>query len=237
MTEIMRRRRAILQYNNSEIPIPQGYIQDGLIFFLDGKQKLTSSSWEDIVSGKKFNLYNCVLNQNGGAVFDGTTSYGEYSGVIYITRPYTIELACSGFLSGKSVILSQSNTGTVDFLCRVYTDNGVDNVRIIHSAASGFTHYAQKTCQLYSNAAYIRSEYMPSLYADKQLRSGTKQYDFMEHSTVEGRTTLGCLNNENYDFKYQGTIYALRIYNRQLTADEIFNNQAIDESRYNITLI
>lgn len=229
MTEIMRRRRAILQYNNSEIPIPQGYIQDGLIFFLDGKQKLTSSSWEDIVSGKKFNLYNCALDQNGGVVFDGLTSYGEYQGAVsssYSTE--TIELATSGIINRTALFVQPQYTG----ISMVNESNSGKTMLIMLPPENRTQPNAPLGSKIISSWSPRSSNFLA--VADKVQTSSAGSTIFNPTSTAN-ITTIGSGNNANRTAKFTGTIYAIRIYNRKLTKDEMIQNQMTDITRYGIT--
>ena len=228
MTEIMRRRRAILQQNNSKIP--QGYIQDGLIFFLDGKQKLTSSSWEDIVSGKKFNLYNCTVGQNGGAVFDGLTSYGECQGPVSSDfSSETIEIVCSGIINNTALLVQPIDTG----ISMVNTLNSGKFLLIMQPNVNRFQPFAPIGSKIIST--YFHSPYNFIAVADKVRISGNGATLFNPVSEAN-ITTLGAGNNANRTAKFNGTIYAIRIYNRFLTQDEIMRNQTMDVTRYNITL-
>ena len=57
-------------------------------------------------------------------------------------------------------------------------------------------------------------------------------------NTTDNGTTIGLryygTNKQNI---FKGTIYAIRIYNRILTADEMKHNQRIDNERYGLGLV
>ena len=53
----------ILWEGIGDIPTAASYIQDGLVFQLDGIER-GDSGWTDLIGGKKFTLYNCTLNDN-----------------------------------------------------------------------------------------------------------------------------------------------------------------------------
>lgn len=68
----------ILWEGIEDIPPASAYIQDGLVFHLDGIER-GESGWTDLIGGKKFTLYNCTLNDDN-VEFNGTSSYGKDTG-------------------------------------------------------------------------------------------------------------------------------------------------------------
>jgi hypothetical protein len=56
------------------IPGADAYVQDGLVFQLDGIEKGgVDGVWKDLVGNKDFILFNCITNPNN-IEFNGTNS-------------------------------------------------------------------------------------------------------------------------------------------------------------------
>lgn len=67
------------------------YIQDGLVFQLDGMDKgNVEGVWKDLIQGREFTLNNCTLNSNN-VEFNGTDSYCMSSDTISY-ETYTLEV-------------------------------------------------------------------------------------------------------------------------------------------------
>ena len=57
------------------------YIQNGLVFHLDGADA-TETEWVDRIGGAVFELFNAAID-NGGVRFNGViSSYGRYLGIV-----------------------------------------------------------------------------------------------------------------------------------------------------------
>ena len=107
MTELARRRRALMAKTASGPVIPSGYVTNGLVFFLDALQGINGSTWTDIAGQKAFTLTDCV-NSGNGIVFNGTSSKGVYNGSISSDwNNETIEAAISSSVKTTKDILCQ----------------------------------------------------------------------------------------------------------------------------------
>lgn len=233
---LAERRRALMAQKSGLPPVPSGYVTNGLVFFLDGLQLANANNWTDIVGGKKFTLYNCsVANTDNGIVFDGTTSYGETNGTI--TNDFaneTIEVVASYFPNSSALLFSQPVV------------NGNVGIGVAFSNASGGGKVAvgighdgvRRTCRSATNVTTdqrskkVLGVNVSRLIIRKTNMTGTYETSWAGYET--GITTLGCRCNSTHTMKYTGTIYAVRIYNRILTAAEIEQNQGIDIVRYGI---
>ena len=199
---------------------PPDYIQDGLVFHLDGADA-TASQWVDRVGNIAFALTNTTLDGNGGVVFNGS-AYGNY--------PYTLDFPSSTHTI--EVVLNKTETFgglQVAFMINVsdkvafgfgsdgkfiVTKSGNSNSRATWYTDSGLATYSVTNSNAYKDCAH-----MPRRSSDTWfLRTGG--------------TFVGSRSADNAFFK--GTIYQIRIYNRALTQQEIIYNQTIDMQRYNI---
>ena len=238
MTELMRRRRALMGAGEQLPPVPSGYITDGLVFFLDGKQLVTATKWTDIVGGNAFNLIDCNLTVNG-VVFNGTSSHGEHNG--FITTDWeneTIEVVFNGVDNIKTkTIFSQPMIGATNV--GIGLRFGDDVLARLATGQNGVSHNWFKA-RLTSPVNRISVAATMGITGGTACLNGAALSSFSSASygkNETGITCLGCRKTTDpavsYNF-YQGTIHAIRIYSRTLTLAEIQANQATDLVYYNI---
>lgn len=232
----MDRRRGIIgSYEGGSGPIiPDGYVKNGLVFFLDGIQLRSADSWSDIVGGKTFTLNNCSLNAAGtGIVFNGSSSYGELPGVI--TSDWaneTIEMAFNA---------SSTNVENKTVLCQPYLNNSVGiSMRLGYEAAST-PRFAMGIDGVTRNFYYYRltnTKNIISGNADRVIVNGvmaTSTHSTYYSKNTKGITYLGAhATSGNPTGFFNGTIHAVRIYNRKLTQAEMIQNQEADKARYGL---
>lgn len=96
-TEIIRIYKGTTLEWEKSVPIPDAdaYIQDGLVFQLDGIDK-GNDAWIDRKGQKEFVLHNVVTNSNN-MEFNGTNSYAECSSTLgYDSVTHTLEVVWEG---------------------------------------------------------------------------------------------------------------------------------------------
>lgn len=237
MTELMRRRRAIMLRSVNLPPVPAGYVTDGLVFFLDGKQLVSATKWVDIVGGNIFNLTDCNP-VNNGVEFNGTTSHGEHGGPITNDwKNETIEVVFNGKTEiATKVIFSQPMIDATNVGIALRFGN--DGSARLATASDGVSHSWFKTN--ISNAINRISVAATNTFDGIACHNGVKVnlYSSVSYAKNEtGITCLGCRKTTDpatsYNF-YQGIIHAVRIYNRKLSLAEMQANQANDLSYYNL---
>lgn len=211
--------------------IPDGYVTNGLVFFLDGLQNLSANEWTDIVGGKKFVLYSCTLNNTqSGVVFDGTNSYGECSGTITDDwENETIEAVIDRAAGSTPFVFNQPKIDdkvgiSLVFGSLAYSKNPVG------IGVDGASH--QQRWSLYNNK--LLGVNNDRCISDKTAMDVSNTDSWSANNV--GVTTVGARCNANKTKKLTGTIYAIRIYNRKLSEAEILQNQTADMSRYGITI-
>ena len=235
---MMGRRRALMMADGEILPpVPSGYITDGLVFFLDGKQLATATKWVDIRGGKVFDLTDCSKGTNG-IVFNGSTSYGKCNGAI--TNDWeneTIEVVFDGITNLKTgTIFNQPFMNNKVGIGLRFGDNGAQ-IRLA-TAQDGvrrgfyYANITQTKNRLSCSAAYTGNG-LCVLNRSQQTSHVESSYGKNESgSTIIGaRTTSG----ETFMNKYTGTIIAVRIYNRKLSVVEMQANQANDLIYYNLS--
>ena len=194
------------------------YISDGLIFNLDGKnQGGVSGQWKDLIGNKIFDISNAT-SQSNGVLFSKTNStYGTNQDNLVPTDShltYTIE--------GAFKVLN-SSTWSSSFQ-PLSTKEGI---ALMWDA--GYHYMIART------AGTAAKNYQEVKYSDRIITlslSNTRGYGngvalttltTAKYATA-AQNVLGNLN---------GTVHAIRIYNRTLTEAEMLHNQKIDNIRFN----
>lgn len=222
MDNIVRRRMV----NKAEAA---GYVTDGLIFFLDGLDRGGQTGyWTDIIGDVQFKLYNYTEYDNGVKFDSGNTNggYGKAGNTVLPTgwSSQTIECACSGAIAGRW-LFSGYSTNRISLACGAES-SGKINAAII---ADG----QQRARWLLPTGTKLISINNDVGVCDLQsISKGTND----SWSANNSGTILGRRSTSSSYYSYYGIIYAVRIYNRKLTADEMKQNQMADMARYGITL-
>lgn len=218
-TEIIRIYKGTTLEWEKSVPIPDAdaYIQDGLVFQLDGIDK-GNDAWIDRKGQKEFVLHNVVTNSNN-MEFNGTNSYAECSSTLgYDSATHTLEVVWEGnkvtgvpFFGGptsaelcllpQGTPLRRLSFGTgMNFIV-----NQPDELKMISANADNIIYNAGwigTSAELEANASY--------------------------NQTV---ASVGRYKISNY---FRGKIYAIRVYNRKLTTLEMLQNQLIDIQRFGL---
>ena len=194
------------------------YIQDGLVFQLDGIDK-GNDAWVDIKGQKEFALHNVIVNDNN-IEFNGTDSYAEYGTPLgYSSATHTLEIVWESskvtgvpFFGGPTdaeVYLMQLQATTLRKLSfgtgMKYIANLPDTLKMISANADNIIY----------NAGWI----------------GTSAALEARNSFDQTVASIGRYKGDNY---FKGKIYAIRIYDRKLTALEMLQNQLIDIERFGL---
>ena len=205
-------------------PSPAGYIQDGLVFRLDGIDKgATDGTWVDLVDGVVFTNYSATSLDDGWA-FDGSTTYltsSASNNFLGQNEDFTVEVCIvPARIVGKEpvFVFSQSvNNGVLFFISgsAVTFLQKRNTYPITRVAGSPLCVSLNLTLGMINGV-------------NKSKNSGT---DFWENNAPYiGRRVGG---NGGY---FQGKIHAIRIYNKRLTEAEMLNNQRLDNTRFNLGL-
>lgn len=189
----------------------ESYVQDGLIFHLDGKEK-TETIWTDLVAGIEFDISNCDMSDNYvrvNKVINGNKDFGSkaftYEICAYITKAVP---------NGSDIINSEG--------AAVYVNWGYTYSRQV--AAQKINIFANTGNHILSwNGSNSVDNF---LIVNKFTNSGTKP------PTSTGIMKLGGLTSCSYDMN----IFSIRLYNRELTYEEILQNQQYDNERFELGL-
>lgn len=200
---------------------PSDYIQDGLVFQLDGIEKGSDNTrWTDLVGNKYFTLTSHSAAYDNYIRMDGSGYISQNSAAINVLATEgTIEV-CVDREAGSVVYIPNVNT----YLSFMFGSGGF-TIRPAQTS-NQFTYGSNKTGKLTTSFNWNFG-----LVNGKKLTSkGNNNWN--KNTSV---ATIGGRNNGTA-YYYTGKIYAIRIYNRQLTEEEMRHNQHIDNVRFNLGL-
>lgn len=219
MTDAMLRRRAIMQ----GFIDPDGYA-GGLIFRLDGIRRGGSEGyWTDLVGGVKFPVDESRWVTDG-VTFNKNPIAGDYDTPVK-------------FLTVEMVITA---TGSVNRDMVFVTSDKLS----IRNVYNWFYFYPSKYVKNYmnciSNASLgaVKSQFMFSLGNICAVNGVSKNFD-TSSMTVSSYITHGKIvigGGIDAPNSLTGTIHALRIYGRNITAEEAESNLRLDNERFNLGL-
>ncbi len=226
-----------LQWQWEMTASPTNYISDDLIAFWDGIQNSEAgvhvdgaNVWKDLVHGYEFSLNNTTVGDDS-MIFDGTSSsYGTLSSAD----------TASTFVAAKN--------GTLEIVYRSNTGSG-SQVMLQSTAASGlafgiyntssiipYTDASQGSQMMFPFASGTSNNYFAVRYSSgapvSALANGTTLTASGGSSWSDPGTETFLGNRKNKGNGFVGSIYAIRLYSRQLTDLEIAENQALDRSRF-----
>jgi len=208
------------------------YVQDGLVAMWDGYR-----------------------NQGAGQPHDGTATNwldttGTHAFNFYRVFPGTLGLKFSRYQHGGYALLSAESTAATFEQAK---DGTVEVVywHCFQTDASSILRSSLKSGVPIANDGGLRTgaqngSLKGSWPRTHRLHTISAQYDAavgtsvaldgaaLETSSTYSKTiNLGTTTYLGYDQKFDGIIYAIRVYNRKLTAAEIAQNAALDQERYN----
>ncbi len=219
MIELARRRMMTMADEQ-----PQ-YIQDGLIFRLDGIDKgANDGTWIDLVSGTVFRVLDGSVTPTANGFYfnrgrmSGAWNHGSNTN-------YTIEVCCH-----------VDNTEVIPVF-----GVGGDNANYPAFVYNERIMYLQKQAQYTIPTGILRSNFTASCNTSiakmnfTQLNSTSQDWWIMSPNPytmyIGGGSGGGATN-----WRVKGTIHAIRIYNRKLSADEMNINQTVDNIRFELGL-
>lgn len=234
--------------------IPEGdisnYVQNGLVFHLDGINKGNSAdAWTDLIGGVDFPNHGAVALENGWQ-FNGNGYLGyandSTKSLDFIAGNCTVEVAFYDDALNQSVgtahaslnlfyFGASSAKGTNDTNCVYISHCYSYDERYINGMYIGNTTnvwadplvdvIAPHTLSINKERAFDNEQALSSL--------GKNHWD-----SIRGGRTIGAKQHPstglgNY---VKGKIFAIRIYNRSLSEAEMRQNQRVDNARFNLGL-
>lgn len=240
-TEIIRIYKGTTLEWEKSVPIPDAdaYIQDGLVFQLDGIDKgNVEGAWVDRKAGRQFTLNNCIVNSDN-IEFNGTDSEAidndNYT-LPTVPEKYTIEVVL--YYGGGSILTQNKSSSSSDG-------------SPIMAALSSTINYLTIGRNLYAVEALPKNKYMCLQAQSRGSTLNTVQVNCngdvlaSRQSTISntfyanGWSSVGCVWT-SYTSKaghLLGKVYSIRLYNRLLTEEELYNNMVVDYMRFKIPIM
>lgn len=194
------------------------YIQDGLIFQLDGIAKGNSadlSTWVDLKGGLVFTQEGVVESLDNGWKFDGTCHF-TCSTLMSGSNNYTIEVCSSKYITWHN--------GTWSSGYPVWYWIGNNLLFIQRTTPVNYSNISRIL-----NSPFTASLNLDNCYFNKTLYTGRGSSNFYSDNS---KFEIGYFRNAHST----GTMYAIRIYNRRLTSEEQLHNMDVDMKRFNISV-
>lgn len=221
----LRRRYLMIHQGGGQQYDADSYIQNGLVFQLDGIDKGSNSGyWTDRKGGITFPISGAASSGADHISFDGS---GYITGSATISPSFTydsltIEVACT--------YDTRSGTNHVVLICNVAPNFafGWYN-RTTLRCSSGLSKPVWSTSDMTVLKTYSITSDHSLANINVSLTAGSNT----QFSNNSGAIELGG-RSYNSTSGYSGDVYAIRIYNRQLTLAEMAFNQAIDNERFNL---
>ena len=190
------------------------YVQDGLSFVMDRAYMLSASKWYDFINDIEFTGNGAVQIVDDVPYFNGSAWYNNAQNLSYAASSCTIEVVFTREKTGRANLLDNNLNGTIGFLFYSYYQgigsNGASSTRFVARDTLG---------------EFTRVGIAGSLGIQDGVAMTTQGSNYWGASS--SGTTIGGGRE-----KWQGKIYAIRIYNRLLTEAEILANQDIDLKRF-----
>lgn len=197
------------------------YVQDGLVFQLDGiDYGGIDGRWID----KKGNLVfdaSKITHLNKAFSFNGTNKYASLIGAktLVISNDYLCEIVFETQPSTYGIILS--NPAPYNYSIVVY---GSKNAYFGNQYVNPLWHFTE-------NKSIISHQNNTCIANGVLCNRASSDY-----WNVGSTLCIGNRNGGGASYNFQGLIYAIRIYSRQLSDREILINQKIDNARFQLGL-
>ena len=193
------------------------YIQDGLVFWLDGIDKGNDpTAWIDLIGG-----YTFPYSEGAVIESDGVANIYSQSVQAAFDAPqdtHTIEAVSDYCSTNYGILLYGKQYGNV-----VLVNGG------------GIITFGSKPGKLFITD--LRTPTIVSCHYDFLMLNGdihTYQRTDYWVQYFNDKFIIG--GRENVDYRNTSKIYSIRIYNRKLTEEEMLHNQRIDNVRFNLGL-
>lgn len=235
---LINRRRLIMSSNI----ISDEYVQDGLVFYLDGTDKQQSGNvvWTDKIGGITFTNGGLAEELPNGFRFNGSGGSILIGNRVLNTpdkNNYTIEIVCCSRISYDTwkPLFVLNNWNTFNYLGAAVMYNGESNY--IHSfkfIARNETPDLNCYAMPHNELVTLSSQYNTPIYVNKNLVTQVAATNTSAFSSL-GNAYVGGRIHGTTSTIFIGDIHAIRVYDRRLTQNEILNNQRIDMLKYNIS--
>ena len=209
------------------------YVQSGLIAQWDGIDNVgtgthdpTATTWKDLKGSLDMTLTaKGWWNSHGNALFvNGMGAQGTNAAPAYKTIEVVYRMTKNGgrllFVSGRAsrIVAFDSATGSPK---KIYFNGAVSNKGVQWPFDTTEVCFAAATYDddTVSNA-YFNGAVRNDVYVDNQWGTG------------DGKVAVGNRSSGDSSYRWFGEVYAIRLYDKVLTDEEIAANRAIDQERF-----
>lgn len=204
----------------SKAETPTEYITDGLVLWLDGINKgNTPDVWTDLIRGYEYDAINGVVFNPDNVQLNGINQYLQNTSFnCPVLRNATIEVVCSGATSTQVLFASKNNSLCFGFF---YSNSTINVIRGI-----GVNNNREITAFSDASGSFSISDI-------HQLRNG-QQGTLGNENNFNASNEFNFIGRRNTGTYFNGEIYCIRIYKRQLTLEEAISNYQVDRQRFSL---
>lgn len=241
---LMKRRRGVGKSLSTK-----DYVQDGLVAMWDGIENIgvgrhsdNASEWIDLTgNGRDMQLINDAYFNANSIVAEGHP-VAEYTNTIPLEQHITQEIV---FKVDSDIRDNTSSRTVIALFWSTITYFGV------HYCMTGFAYnrnnisksgwMAKSDAIVQANSLYIPKTAICStiIYSEKNNLGAKPKRIIINGTTLVNNATDGWGNTNKrnlFGSTFSGNIYAVRIYNRALTEDEISKNFELDKERFGLNI-
>ena len=210
------------------------YVQDGLIAQWDGIDNVgtgthdpTATTWKDLKGSLDMALTaKGWWNSHGNALFvNGMGAQGTNAAPAYKTIEVVYRMTKNG---GRLLFVSGLKSRIVAF------DPATGIPKKIYFNGDGATHkridWSLDTEAISSVAATYSDDDVANTYLNGAARNNGVNGNTW--GTGDGKVAVGNRNSSDTSYNWTGEVYAIRLYDKVLTDEEIAANHAIDQERF-----
>lgn len=222
-------RRMMANVGGGEQYDADSYIQDGLVFQLDGIDKGNDATkW---------------IDRKGGIGFPYIAATSE-------VQTDSVHFTGSGYLIGDGLITPSFayDSMTIEVACTYDTRSGTNHVVLVCNVAPNFAFGWYNRTTLRCSSGISKPVWSTSDMTVLKTYSITSDHSLanINVSLTSGSNTQFSNNSGNIEIGgrsynstsgYVGDVYAIRIYNRQLSVAEMQFNQRIDNVRFQLGIV
>lgn len=207
------------------------YIQDGLVFQLDGIDKGSNTGyWTDRVTGITFPLADTSVaeSRTDGVYMKGVGTLTASDSITFPTSlAGTVEVCCA-YYSGNGAVLIGPSNGSIAFGFR----SSGNSIYIGRSTAvNAWTISNYRTKQVWSlNVDNAVADITGTMTVANPYGVG----GISSKVQIGGRSSG---SDSNLGVLYTGLIHSIRVYGRKLSVTEMQFNQRIDNVRFQLGIV
>lgn len=233
-------------FNVTVTASPQ-YVTDGLIAYWDGIDNTLNGhdasalKWVDLVNGYELTLKETTHTtwDTDAVVFDGNSSQGLYTdNVLWTpTEKATIEVVLEPLATGTQSVatIDEPTTGTSGLDCRRFSLFSDGTVSFKGTSGYTYTNPVSALTDIRKMTAEYTDFTVDSAYVNgTSVSLSNKTHSFTYSGTKQIRIGVETFSGNNYPFT--GKIHAIRVYNKQLTSQELAKNLSYDNARFSLGL-